>query len=75
VTASSLAEARKQGAVLANGNFITLTINFSIIAFCLFVVVQMIGRLRRQEAAPAEAPAPTKTEVLLQDIRDILAKK
>jgi large conductance mechanosensitive channel len=75
VTASSLAEARKQGAVLAYGNFITLTINFIIIAFCLFVVVQMIGRLRRQEAAPAEAPAPTKTEVLLQDIRDILAKK
>jgi large conductance mechanosensitive channel len=76
VTANSLAEAKKQGAVLAYGNFITLTINFLIIAFCLFIVVQMINRLKRkEEAAPAPAPAPTKTEALLQDIRDLLAKK
>jgi large conductance mechanosensitive channel len=76
VTANSLAEAKKQGAVLAYGNFITLTINFLIIAFCLFIVVQMINRLKRkEEAAPAAPPQPTKSELLLQEIRDLLARK
>jgi large conductance mechanosensitive channel len=76
VTANSLAEAKKQGAVLAYGNFITLTINFLIIAFCLFIVVQMINRLKRkEEAAPAAPPPPSKSELLLQEIRDLLARK
>jgi large conductance mechanosensitive channel len=76
VTANSLAEAKKQGAVLAYGSFITLTINFLIIAFCLFIVVQMINRLKRkEEAAPAAPPQPTKSELLLQEIRDLLARK
>jgi large conductance mechanosensitive channel len=74
VTAESLAEAKKQGAVLAYGNFITVVINFLIIAACLFVAVRLINRLKAEEA---EKPAPplTKTEELLQDIRDLLAKK
>src|ERR1700741_841856 len=55
VTASNLADARKQGAVLAYGNFITLTLNFLIIAFVLFVVVRAMNQLkRRQETKLAE---------------------
>jgi large conductance mechanosensitive channel len=71
-----LAEARKAGAVLAYGNFITIAFNFLIIAWVLFMVVRGINRLQRKEAEkpakPAEAP---RQEVLLQEIRDILAKK
>ena len=76
VTASSLADARKQGAVLAWGNFVTIIINFVIIAWVLFMVVRGINRLAVKEAEkpakPAEAP---RQEVLLQEIRDILARK
>jgi large conductance mechanosensitive channel len=76
VTAGSLAEARKQGAVFAYGSFITVVINFLIIAWILFLVVKGINRLRRKAAeAPAAPAAPTKEEVLLTEIRDILAKK
>ena len=74
VTASSLAEAKKQGAVLAYGNFITISINFIIIAIALFFVVKLINRLRRSEAEKP-APPPPKSEVLLQEIRNLLAKK
>jgi len=70
VTAASLAEAKKQGAVLAYGNFITITINFVIIAFVLFLVIRGMGRLmRKEEAKPAP---PSKQEELLTEIRDIL---
>ncbi len=76
VTAPSLAEAKKQGAVLAWGNFVTIIINFVIIAWVLFMVVRSINKLAVKEAEkpakPAEAP---RQEVLLQEIRDILAKK
>jgi large conductance mechanosensitive channel len=73
VTASTLDEAKKQGAVLAGGNFITIVINFAIIAFVLFLVVNLIQRLRTlEEAKPA---APPREEVLLTEIRDLLAKK
>lgn len=73
VTADSLAEAKKQGAVLAWGNFITIVINFLIIAFVLFVVVDLIQKVRyREEAKPA---APPRQEILLTEIRDLLAKK
>jgi large conductance mechanosensitive channel len=74
VTAGSLADAKKQGAVLAWGNFITVAINFIIIAFVLFLVVKGINRVRRQEAEKP-SPAPPRQEVLLEEIRDILAKK
>ena len=74
VTADSLAEAKKQGAVLAWGNFLTIMINFIIIAACLFAVVNLIQKLKaREEAKPAAAPP--RQEVLLAEIRDILAKK
>ena len=70
VTADSLAEARKQGAVIAYGNFITLVINFVIIALVLFFVVKLMNQLLRSEAA--KPPAPSKQELLLAEIRDIL---
>ncbi|MDF2995433.1 MAG: mscL [Xanthobacteraceae bacterium] len=76
VTAASLGEARKQGAVFAYGSFITVVINFLIIAWILFLVVKGINRLRRRAAETPPPPAPpTKEEVLLTEIRDILAKK
>lgn len=72
VTALSLEEARKQGAVLAWGNFLTIALNFAIVAMALFVVVKGMNYLKRKdEAAKAEA-APPKQEVLLSEIRDIL---
>lgn len=74
VTADSLVEAKKQGAVLAWGNFLTITINFVIVAAVLFLLVNLIQKVRaREEAKPA--PAPPRQEVLLQEIRDLLAKK
>jgi large conductance mechanosensitive channel len=75
VTADSLAEAKKQGAVLAWGSFITIVINFLIIAFVLFVVIKGITTLQRQEAAkPAEPPEPSREAELLTEIRDLLKK-
>src|ERR1700759_7531 len=52
VTAANLADAKKQGAVLAWGNFLTLTINFIIIAFVLFLVIRAMNTVKRKEAAP-----------------------
>ena len=70
VTATALAEAKKQGAVLAWGNFLTVVINFLIIAWVLFLVVKGINRLYAPEQAkPAELP---KDVQLLTEIRDIL---
>ena len=73
VSADSLAEAKKQGAVLAWGNFVTIGINFVIIAWALFLVVKVINQIRYQEAQKPTAP-PSRQEVLLEEIRDILAK-
>src|SRR4249919_342783 len=70
VTADSLAEAKKQGAVLAWGNFLTIVINFIIIAFVLFLVIKLMNRLMMPEAP--KAPGPTKQEELLTEIRDLL---
>jgi large conductance mechanosensitive channel len=75
VTATNLADARKQGAVLAYGSFITLAVNFLIIAFSLFIVIRIINQLKRHEAAkPAEPPKPSAEVVLLTEIRDLLKK-
>jgi large conductance mechanosensitive channel len=72
VTASNLADAKKQGAVLAWGSFLTLTLNFLIIAFVLFIVIRLMNQLkRRDEAAP---PKPTREVELLTEIRDLLKK-
>jgi large conductance mechanosensitive channel len=70
VTADSLVEAKKQGAVLAWGNFLTLVINFVIVASVLFVVIRLVNQLIRTEAA--KAPALTKQEQLLTEIRDLM---
>ncbi|KFG67090.1 large conductance mechanosensitive channel protein MscL [Microvirga sp. BSC39] len=76
VTATALTEAKNQGAVLAWGNFITVAINFVIIAWILFLLVKGMNRLRRTEDAktgtadkPAEIPADVK---LLTEIRDLM---
>jgi len=75
VTATNLADAKKQGAVLAWGSFLTLTINFIIIAFVLFVVIRAINTLKRkEEAAPAAPPKPSAEVELLTEIRDLLKK-
>ena len=76
VTAANLADAKKQGAVLAWGNFLTLTLNFLIIAWVLFIVVRLMSKLKRKDAAaPAAPPKPTREEELLTEIRDLLKAK
>src|SRR5262245_46201345 len=70
VTADSLVEAKKQGAVLAWGNFLTLVINFIIITWVLFLVVKLMNRMMRAEAA--KPAGPTKQEELLMEIRDAI---
>ena len=73
--AANLDDARKAGATIAYGHFITLAINFLIVAWVLFMVVKAMNRLkRRQVEAPAEAPTPPQDVVLLTEIRDLLAK-
>ncbi len=72
VTASSLADARKQGAVLAWGNFVTLAINFLIVSGVLFLLIRAINALVHKEAA--KPPPPSKQEQLLTEIRDALRK-
>lgn len=74
VTAGSLAEAKKEGAVLAWGSFITVLINFIIVAWVLFWVAKGINRLRALEGEKPQKkdPAPTRQEALLMEIRDLL---
>jgi large conductance mechanosensitive channel len=71
VTSTSLAEAKKQGAVFAWGNFLTLVINFLIIAFVLFLAIKGINRLKAPEATKVP-PAPSAEVQLLTEIRDTL---
>jgi large conductance mechanosensitive channel len=71
VTATSLAEAKKQGAVFAWGSFLTVVINFLIIAFVLFLAIKGINRLNRPKAPPAPA-GPSPEVQLLTEIRDTL---
>ena len=73
VTATTLAESKKEGAVLAWGNFLTITLNFIIVAFVLFLVIRAINQFSRKEAE--KAPTPTKTEELLTEIRDQLKSR
>lgn len=75
VTASNLADAKKQGAVLAWGNFLTLTLNFVIVAFVLFLVIRVMNRVKHKEATkPAEPTKPSEEAVLLAEIRDLLKR-
>jgi len=76
VTAPVLSEARKQGAVLAYGSFITAALNFLIIAFVLFLVVKGINQLQKKQPPKEEAPAAKPEDVvLLGEIRDLLKQK
>jgi large conductance mechanosensitive channel len=76
VTATNLGDARKQGGVWAYGDFITIAINFIIVALALFFVVKGINALKRPApAAPAAPPPPTEEVVLLTQIRDALAHR
>lgn len=75
--AETLEAAREAGATIAYGNFITLVINFLIVAWVLFLLVKAVNRLRRmteQEPPPAEAPPPPREQVLLEEIRDLLKR-
>lgn len=72
----TLAAAREAGATIAYGNFITLLINFMIIAWVLFLVVKGMNKLKKKEEAKPEAVAELpREEVLLAEIRDLLANQ
>jgi large conductance mechanosensitive channel len=78
VTATNLEDARKQGAVFAYGSFITVALNFLIIAFIIFLMVKGVNNLRRrlEREKPAAPAAPPPADVaLLTEIRDLLAKR
>ncbi len=81
VVPPTLEEARALGPVMAYGNFITVTINFLILAFCVFLVVKLFNTARRrfeaeQKAAPPPMPpGPTNEEKLLGEIRDLLKQR
>ena len=77
VTATSLAAAREQGAVIAYGNFITIVINFLILAWIIFLMVKGVNKIRasveRDKVEEKKAPAPPPEDVkLLTEIRDLL---
>ena len=69
-----LVEAKKAGAVLAYGNFLTILLNFIILAFIIFQMIRLMNRLRRrEEAAPVTVETPEQV-VLLREIRDALRR-
>jgi large conductance mechanosensitive channel len=74
---AALAEAQKAGNVFAWGNFVTVTINFVILAFVIFLMIKQINRLKRSEppAPPATPAAPPEDVVLLREIRDALNRR
>ena len=74
VTATNLEDARKQGGVFAYGDFITVVINFAIVAIALFVAIKGINMLTGRPPRAAVRP-PTQEVVLLTQIRDQLAKR
>ena len=74
VTATSLEAAREQGAVFAYGSFLTVVLNFLILAYIIFLMVKAVNRLRAQEEPAPEVPAAPPADVqLLGEIRDLLA--
>jgi large conductance mechanosensitive channel len=75
-TEATLEAAKKAGAVLAYGSFITVTLNFIILAFVIFMMIKQVNRMKREEPAAAPAgPAPTPEDIqLLREIRDSLKK-
>jgi large conductance mechanosensitive channel len=75
VTATALVEAKKQGAVLGWGNFLTITLNFVIIAFVLFLAIRGLNRLVQKEKEAEKPAVLSKTEQLLTEIRDQLKSR
>lgn len=77
LTGMALAEAKKAGAVIAYGNFLTILLNFIILAFIIFQMVRLMNRLRQRvlPADEANAPATPEDVVLLREIRDALLHK
>jgi large conductance mechanosensitive channel len=75
-TAATLADAKKEGAVLAYGSFLTVSLNFIILAFVIFLMIKQINRLKRVEPTPPPAePAATPEDIqLLREIRDALKR-
>ncbi len=72
-TAATLVDAKKAGAVLAYGNFITISLNFVILAFIIFMMVKQVNRIKK-DTPPAAPPATPEDVVLLREIRDSLKK-
>lgn len=71
--ATTYEAAKKAGATLGYGSFITVAINFVIVAFVLFLVIRGMNRMtKKEEAAPSPPPPPSREEVLLTEIRDLL---
>jgi large conductance mechanosensitive channel len=77
-SAATLVEAKKEGAVLAYGSFLTVSINFVILAFIIFMMVKAVNQMKRNDAAapaePAAPPPPAEDVLLLREIRDALRK-
>lgn len=70
-----LVEAKKAGAVFAYGNFLTISLNFLLLAFIIFLMIKQVNRLKAQTPPPPAAPAaPPEDIVLLREIRDSLKK-
>lgn len=72
---NDLEGARKAGATLAYGNFVTLVINFMIVAFVLFLVVKVMNRLKRKQVEEPKVEAVPADVALLTEIRDLLARR
>ncbi|MBI3715811.1 MAG: large conductance mechanosensitive channel protein MscL [Betaproteobacteria bacterium] len=72
-TAATLVEAKKAGAVFAYGSFLTIAVNFAILAFIIFLMVKQVNKLRAA-APPASPPATPEDVLLLREIRDALKK-
>ena len=75
VTAVSLAAAREQGAVFAYGNFITIVINFLIVAWCIFMLLKLVSRLMPKKVEEPAPSGPSDEVVLLTQIRDELKNR
>ncbi len=73
---ASLLEAKAKTQVLAYGSFVTIVIQFLLVAACVFALVKVVNKIKRTEPPPPAAPAaPTPSEVLLTEIRDLLKKE
>ncbi len=71
----TLADAKKAGAVFAYGSFLTVALNFAILAFIIFLMIKQINRMKKEEAPAPAAPTATPEDILLlREIRDNLKK-